>query len=49
MTWIVIAHRFESIRRCDNIMVIVEGRIVQNGNYDELIKKKGVFYSLKEG
>jgi ABC-type multidrug transport system fused ATPase/permease subunit len=47
MTSIIIAHRFDTIRNCDKIVVIDDSKIVESGNYDELINKKGMFYELK--
>jgi ABC-type dipeptide/oligopeptide/nickel transport system ATPase component len=47
MTSIIIAHRFDTIRNCDKIVVIDDSRIVESGNYNELINKKGMFYELK--
>lgn len=45
-TAIIVAHRLSTIRNCDNIIVIDNKRIAEQGNYDELMQKKGVFYSL---
>jgi ABC-type bacteriocin/lantibiotic exporter with double-glycine peptidase domain len=45
-TRIVIAHRLSTIRHCDRILVLDKGRIVESGNYDELIEKKGMFADL---
>jgi ABC-type multidrug transport system fused ATPase/permease subunit len=47
MTSIIIAHRFDTIRNCDKIVVIDDSKIVESGNYNELINKKGMFYELK--
>lgn len=45
-TRLVIAHRLSTIRHCDRILVLEDGHIVEDGNYDELIKKGGVFAGL---
>ncbi len=45
-TRIVIAHRISTVIRCDRIIVMDAGRIVEQGNYDELMKLKGQFYRL---
>ncbi len=45
-TRIVIAHRLSTIRQCDRIVVLEGGRIVEDGTYDELMKKKGFFAEL---
>jgi ABC-type multidrug transport system fused ATPase/permease subunit len=45
-TSLVIAHRLSTVRNADNIIVIDEGRIVEEGNHKELMKKKGMYYHL---
>lgn len=45
-TRIVIAHRLSTIKNCDRILVIDDGRIAEDGNYDELIEKNGIFAEL---
>lgn len=45
-TRIVIAHRLSTIRRCDRIIVLDGGRIVEDGTYDELIQAGGYFMEL---
>jgi len=45
-TSLVIAHRLSTVRNADNIIVIDEGRIVEEGNHAELMKKKGMYYHL---
>ena len=45
-TRVVIAHRLSTIRHCDRILVLDGGRIVEDGNYDELIEKGGFFADL---
>lgn len=45
-TRIVIAHRLSTIKNCDRILVMDKGRIVEEGNYDSLMEKKGLFYEL---
>ena len=46
ITCIVIAHRLSTIRRCDRILVLNQGRIIEDGTYDELIEKGGFFADL---
>lgn len=45
-TKLVIAHRLSTVRRCDHIIVMDGGRIIEEGNYDSLMEKKGFFYDL---
>lgn len=45
-TSIVIAHRLSTIRDADLIVVMDRGEIVESGNHDELIEKKGKYYAL---
>lgn len=45
-TTFVIAHRLSTVRNSDCIMVLEQGRIIERGNHDELISKKGKYYQL---
>lgn len=45
-TSLVIAHRLSTVRNADNIIVINEGKIVEEGNHTELMKKKGMYHRL---
>lgn len=47
-TRIVVAHRLSTVQHCDRILVIDEGRIVEEGTYEELIALNGVFTNLVE-
>ena len=47
-TRLVIAHRLSTIRRCDRILVLDDGKIIEDGTYDELIEKNGFFAGLVE-
>jgi ABC-type bacteriocin/lantibiotic exporter with double-glycine peptidase domain len=47
-TRIVIAHRLSTIRTCDRIIVLDQGKIIEDGTYEELIAKKGFFAELVE-
>ena len=47
-TRIVIAHRLSTIKQCDRILVLDGGKITEDGTYDELIAKNGVFAELVE-
>ncbi|WP_294378139.1 ABC transporter ATP-binding protein [uncultured Clostridium sp.] len=48
-TVFVIAHRLSTIKNSDVIMVLDKGRIIERGNHDSLIDKKGVYYQLYTG
>ena len=45
-TIIMITHRRESIIRCDRLYVLNQGNLIEEGGFDELMKKKGYFYNL---
>ena len=45
-TVFVIAHRLSTIRNSDCIMVMNDGMIIERGNHEQLMAKKGVYYSL---
>lgn len=48
-TSIVIAHRLSTIQNADVIMVMEDGRIIERGSHDQLIKEKGTYYDLYTG
>lgn len=45
-TRIVIAHRLSTIQACDRILVLDQGRIIEDGSYEELVSKNGFFAEL---
>ena len=47
-TRIVIAHRLSTIKQCDRIVVLDNGRIIEDGSYEELIADNGFFAELVE-
>ena len=47
-TRLVIAHRLSTIKHCDRILVMQDGAFVEDGTYDELIARGGVFAELVE-
>jgi ATP-binding cassette subfamily B protein len=47
-TTIVIAHRLATIRAVDRVLVMVDGRLVEDGPYDDLVRRGGVFTELVE-
>ena len=48
-TVFVIAHRLSTIKNADAIMVLEQGEIIERGNHDELLEKKGRYYQLYTG
>lgn len=46
ITAIIVAHRLSTIKQCDNIIVLEQGKIAEQGKFDALLNKKGVFYNL---
>jgi subfamily B ATP-binding cassette protein MsbA len=47
-TSVVIAHRLSTIQNAQTIVVLSKGEIVEQGKHDELMARKGVYYSLVE-
>lgn len=45
-TRIYIAHRLSTIRHCDRIIVLDDGSVAEEGTFDELMQRKGLFYEL---
>lgn len=45
-TVIVIAHRLSTIKSADNILVLEDGRFVEEGRFNELVELKGAFYQF---
>ena len=45
-TSFVIAHRLSTIQKADRIFVVDDGRIIEEGNAQELMEKRGVYYQL---
>ncbi len=45
-TSFVIAHRLSTIRKADRIFVVDDGKILEEGNEEELMAKKGLYYQL---
>ena len=47
-TMLVVAHRLSTIQHSDNIIVLQNGRILEQGNHQELLAKKGYYHKLYE-
>jgi ATP-binding cassette, subfamily B, multidrug efflux pump len=47
-TCLMIAHRLDTIKNCDRILVFHQGRLEEEGSFDLLMGKKGHFYRLQE-
>lgn len=45
-TSLFISHRLSSTRFCDRILMLEDGKIVEQGSHEELMEKKGVYYRL---
>lgn len=48
-TIIAIAHRLTTLNKCDKIIVLNEGKINQEGTFDELVQKEGMFSDMYHG
>ncbi|MEA1972529.1 MAG: ATP-binding cassette domain-containing protein, partial [Candidatus Cloacimonadota bacterium] len=45
-TSIMIAHRLSTIQNCDKIIVLNKGKIVEEGNHQQLLQEEGLYYDL---
>ncbi len=45
-TSFVIAHRLSTIKKADRIFVVEGGRIIEEGNHEQLLEYKGIYYNL---
>ena len=45
-TLLLIAHRLSTVRRCDTIIVLDRGRLVEHGSHHELLAKRGLYHYL---
>lgn len=47
-TSFVIAHRLNTVREADVIIMLEHGKIIEKGNHDQLMEQKGAYYSLQQ-
>lgn len=47
-TMLIVAHRLSTVQHADNIIVLHKGKIMEQGNHQELLNKKGLYYNLYE-
>lgn len=47
-TMLIVAHRLSTVQHADNIIVLHKGKIMEMGNHQELLAKKGLYYNLYE-
>lgn len=47
-TVVIIAHRLSTIRKCNKIIVIDQGKVIEEGTHGELISMKGAFFKLHQ-
>ena len=45
-TAVIISHRLSTIKNCDRILMIKEGKVVEDGGHDALIRQHGYYYNL---
>ena len=47
-TVIIIAHRMSTIEKCDKIFVLEEGKVIEEGKFNDLKQKGGLFSKLSQ-
>lgn len=45
---LIIAHRLATVKNCDEILVIDQGEVVEQGTHEELLKQEGHYFKLWE-
>ena len=45
-TILIIAHRLSAVCHADHIYVLEQGRVIEHGNHNELMRRNGVYYKL---
>ena len=46
ITIILIAHRLNTVKNCDNIFVLENGQVKEQGNFEELLKNSRTFHKM---
>jgi ATP-binding cassette subfamily B protein len=45
-TCLIISHRISAVKEADEILVLEEGKIIERGSHDELVRREGVYADL---
>src|SRR5690606_25847224 len=45
-TFVLVSHRLSTVADCDQIFVMDEGRIVEQGTHDQLVKQRGLYWKM---
>ena len=45
-TVVVVAHRLSTVKNADQIVVLEKGSLIERGTHQELVEKKGAYYTL---
>jgi ABC-type bacteriocin/lantibiotic exporter with double-glycine peptidase domain len=47
VTVIIISHRFNTLQGCNKIFILKKGKLINQGSYDEILKKNKIFLNKK--
>jgi ABC-type multidrug transport system fused ATPase/permease subunit len=45
-TTLIVANRLTTLRRADRILVLDEGRLVEAGTHDDLVRRRGIYFRM---